>query len=46
MGHEQIAKYDLQTLEKQAEVSIPLEKGYYLSEIFPYSHEETGGTNT
>ena len=42
MGHEQIAKYDLQTLEKQAEVSIPLEKGYYLSEIFPYSHEETG----
>lgn len=46
MGHEQIGKYDLKTLEKQAEVTISLEKGYYLSEIFPYSQGENGGTNT
>ena len=39
MGNNQIGKYDLQTLEKQSEVDVPLETGYYLSEIFsrPYS---------
>lgn len=37
MGKGQIGKYDLQTLEKQIDVNIPLETGYYLSEIFSYS---------
>lgn len=36
MGKDQIGKYDLQTLEKQQETNIPLETGYYLSEIFPH----------
>lgn len=34
MGHDQIGKYDMQTLEKQAEINVPLDKGYYLSSIF------------
>lgn len=34
MGQNQLAKYDLQTLEKQAEIEIPLNDGYYLSGIF------------
>ena len=38
MGKDQIGKYDLQTLEKQLETNIPLETGYYLSEIFSRSN--------
>ncbi len=38
MGKDQIGKYDLQTLEKQLETNIPLDAGYYLSEIFPHSN--------
>ena len=34
MGQHQLAKYDLQTLEKQTEIEIPLNDGYYLSGIF------------
>ena len=34
MGQHQIAKYDLHTLEKQAEKQIALNSGYYLSGIF------------
>lgn len=34
MGQNQLAKYNLQTLEKQAEIAIPLNDGYYLSGIF------------
>ena len=34
MGQNQLAKYNLQTLEKQAEIEIPLNNGYYLSGIF------------
>ena len=34
MGQYQLAKYDLHTLEKQAEIEIPLNDGYYLSGIF------------
>lgn len=36
IGQYQLAKYDLQTLEKQAEIEIPLNKGYYLSGIFAH----------
>ena len=34
MGADIVAKFDLQTLDKQAEASIPLNDGYYLSNIF------------
>lgn len=36
MGQNQLAKYDLQTLEKQAEIEIPLNDGYYLSGLFAH----------
>ena len=36
MGQNQLAKYDLQTLEKQAEIEIPLDDGYYLSGLFAH----------
>lgn len=36
MGAEEIATFDIQTMEKQAETKIPLESGYYLSGIFSY----------
>lgn len=39
MGQYQIAKYDLLTMEKQAQIEIPLEDGYYLSGIFAYQEE-------
>lgn len=42
MGKDQIGKYDLETLEKQKDISISLEPGYYLSEIFSYSSRTTG----
>ena len=34
MGQNQLAKYDLLTMEKQAEIEIPLNDGYYLSGFF------------
>lgn len=34
MGQNKIAKYDLHTLEKQAEKEIAIDNGYYLSGIF------------
>lgn len=34
MGQNQLAKYDLQTMEKRAEIEIPLNDGYYLSGLF------------
>lgn len=34
MGTDTVAKFDLQTMDKQAEISIPLNEGYYLSSIF------------
>ena len=36
MGQNQLAKYDLQTLEKQAEITISLNDGYYLSGLFAH----------
>lgn len=39
MGQKQIAKYDLLTMEKQAEIEIPLEDSYYLSGIFAYQEK-------
>ncbi|MBO5316387.1 MAG: hypothetical protein J6B48_08165 [Clostridia bacterium] len=37
MGQNQLAKYDLQTMEKQTEIKISLNEGYYLSGIFARS---------
>ena len=34
MGSSSVAKYDLQTMEKEAETEIPLDSGNYLSGIF------------
>lgn len=34
MGVNSVVKFNIQTMEKQAEISIPLEDGYYLSGIF------------
>ena len=34
MGTSNVAKYDLQTMEKEAETEIPLDSGNYLSGIF------------
>ncbi len=36
MGMDSVAKFNVQTMEKQNEVSIPLEDGYYLSGIFSH----------
>lgn len=35
MGEDKIAKFDTQTMAKQAEVNVSLDTGYYLSGIFP-----------
>jgi hypothetical protein len=34
MGMSSVAKYDLQTMGKEAETEIPLDSGNYLSGIF------------
>lgn len=34
MGTDTVAKFDLQTINRQAETSIPLNDGYYLSSLF------------